>query len=273
VLFRSQKIFQVRQFRISFAGTGNVASALSRNFLSREHIIEHFISINEKKGRQLADRCNASWSDKYIFPLTSDIIIVAVPDHDLKEVLNKIECNESAIIAHTAGSVGLDVFPHHFRNTGIFYPLQTFSHKRETDISSVPLFIEASNNTSEDALKQLAGSVSSLVYVSDTEHRRLLHLAAVFVSNFTNHMFTEGKNISQSAGFPFEVLKPLILETVDKALEMGPENAQTGPAVRYDLNTIKKHLELLSFSTEQKEIYDLISRSIISYYNKKNQDG
>lgn len=263
----------MRQFRISFAGTGNVASALSRNLLRREHIIEHFISTNEKKGRQLADRCDASWSDKHIFPLTSEIIIVAVPDHDLQEVLKKIECNESAIIAHTAGSLGLDIFPHHFRNTGIFYPLQTFSNKREIDISFVPFFIEASNNSSEEVLKQLAGSLSNAVYVSDTEHRRLLHLAAVFVSNFTNHMFTEGKNISQFAGFPFEVLKPLILETVSKAMEIGPENAQTGPAVRYDLNTIEKHLDLLSFSPEQKDIYDLISRSIINYYNKKKQDG
>jgi predicted short-subunit dehydrogenase-like oxidoreductase (DUF2520 family) len=263
----------VRQFKISFAGTGNVARVLSRNLHSRKHIIEHFISTDGMKGRQLADCCNASWSDNYLFPLTSEIIIVAVPDHSLKEVLNNIECSESAIIAHTAGSLGLDVFPQHLRNTGIFYPLQTFSDKRETDISSVPFFIEASNISSEEALKQLANSVSNAVYVSDTEHRRLLHLAAVFVSNFTNYMLTSGKSISQLAGFPFEVLKPLILETIGKALELGPENSQTGPAVRNDLNTIEKHLDLLSFSPEQKEIYDLISRSIISYYNKKNKDG
>jgi predicted short-subunit dehydrogenase-like oxidoreductase (DUF2520 family) len=195
---------------------------------------------------------------------------VAVPDHSLPEVLKKIECNDSAIITHTAGSIGMNVFPKHFRNKGIFYPLQTFSNRREPDLSSVPFFIEASNVSSEGVLKKLAESISNSVYLSDTEHRRLLHLAAVFVSNFTNHMFTTGKNISLLAGFPFEVLKPLILETVGKALEIGPENAQTGPALRNDLNTIEKHLDLLSFSPEQKAIYDLITKSIIGYYNKNN---
>ena len=231
------------------------------------------MSIGEKKGRELAGCCNASWTDNYLFPFTSEIIIVAVPDHNLHEVLKKVKCNESAIIAHTAGSIGLEIFPEHFRNTGILYPLQTFSNNRDIDISTVPFFIEASNKSSEDTLKILAESLSNSVYFSDSEHRRLLHLAAVFVSNFTNHMFTTGKSISQLAGFPFEVLKPLILETIEKALEIGPENAQTGPAVRYDLNTIEKHLDLLSFSPEQRDMYDRITKSIMSYYNTNKQDG
>lgn len=70
------------------------------------------------------------------------------------------------------------------------------------------------------------------------------------------------------AGVPFEVLQPLILETIGKAIELGPENSQTGPAVRYDLNTIEKHLDLLSFSPDLKNIYDLITKSIIRYYKK-----
>ena len=68
------------------------------------------------------------------------------------------------------------------------------------------------------------------------------------------------------AEVPFDLLKPLILETVNKAIELGPENSQTGPAVRNDLYTIEKHLELLSFSPELKLIYESITKSIISYY-------
>ena len=254
--------------KLSFAGAGKVAGALCRELHSSGHFIEHIVSRNEISGRTLAGSYHATWSDDFIFPDKSDIIIVAVPDDNLSEVLGKIKCSESAIVAHTAGSIGLDIFPPELKNTGVFYPLQTFSGTRKPDLSIVPFFIEASDEKCTATLRNLAETISRIVYLSDTEHRKILHLAAVFVSNFTNYMLTTGKNISSRAAVPFNVLTPLILETVSKAIETGPENSQTGPAVRYDLNTIEKHLDLLSFSPELRNMYDMITKSIIRYYKK-----
>jgi predicted short-subunit dehydrogenase-like oxidoreductase (DUF2520 family) len=258
----------MRQYRISFAGAGKVAGALCRELYGRGHIIGHISSRNRTKGCRLADTCKATWSDNLIFPSETEILIVAVPDNILSEVLADLKSNPDTIVAHTAGSLGLDVFPDGINNCGVFYPLQTFSENRNPDLSSVPFFIEASSENCTLILKELAETISSTVYLSDTGHRRLLHLAAVFVSNFTNHMLTTGKEISSMAGFEYDVLKPLIMETISKATDMGPEKSQTGPAVRYDINTIEKHLDLLSFSPELKKIYDLISKSIISYHKK-----
>lgn len=258
----------MRHYCISFVGAGNVAKALCREMFNQGHFIDHITSRNEKNGRTLANSCHATWSDDFVLPVKSEIIIVAVTDNSLSEVLKAIRCNNTAVVAHTAGSFGLDVFPSELKNTGVFYPLQTFSPNRVTDISEVPLFIEASDEKSVNTLKNLAESISHSVHISNADHRSLLHLAAVFVSNFTNHMLTTGKNISSMAGVPFEELKPLILETVKKAMELGPENSQTGPAVRYDINTIEKHLDLLSFSPDYKNVYEMITKSIISYYKK-----
>jgi hypothetical protein len=97
----------------------------------------------------------------------------------------------------------------------------------------------------------------------------MLHLAAVFACNFTNHMMTLGKEISEYAGYTFEEMKPLIQETFIKAFETGPENSQTGPAVRNDKNTVRKHLELLSFDRDLQRIYREISKSIYKYHNRK----
>jgi predicted short-subunit dehydrogenase-like oxidoreductase (DUF2520 family) len=259
----------MRKYSISFVGAGNIATALCREMFNHGHSIDHITSRNENNGRTLANSYHATWSDDFVFPVTSEIIIVAVTDRSLSEVLKALKCNDSAIVAHTAGSIGLDVFPPDLRNTGVFYPLQTFSVNRIPNISEVPLFIEASDEKSANTLINLAESISNSVHISDSDHRRLLHLAAVFVSNFTNHLLTTGKNISSMAGVPFDELKPLIMETVSKALELGPENSQTGPAVRYDLNTIEKHLDLLSFSPDFKNVYEMITKSIISYYKKK----
>jgi predicted short-subunit dehydrogenase-like oxidoreductase (DUF2520 family) len=255
-------------FKIAFAGAGKVASALSGVLSEKGHTITRIVSPGKEKGMIAALSCGAEWSDKLTFSENSDLIIVAVPDHRLKEVLEGIRCAKTTMVAHTAGSFGLDVFPGSISRKGVFYPLQTFTQRRKIDFREVPLFTEAGDNETSAVLKSVGESLGCTVYSSDLEHRRLLHVAAVFVSNFTNYMLTSGKLITGKAGVPFEILKPLINETINKALAGDPVNSQTGPAVRYDLNTIEKHLELLSFSPELKKVYKEISGSIMNYYKQ-----
>ncbi len=204
-------------------------------------------------GRSLADACNAAWSSDLVFPESTNVIIVAVPDHRLKNVMEMLRCDSGTLVAHTAGSFGMEIFPAQIKRKGIFYPLQTFSKDRKISFTDLPFLIEASDDESSDILKKMAESVHASVHFVDTEQRRMIHLAAVFVCNFTNHMLTIGKEIAFKAGFSFEILTPLIKETISKALDSGPENSQTGPAVRHDQNTIEKHLDLLSFSRRVAE--------------------
>jgi predicted short-subunit dehydrogenase-like oxidoreductase (DUF2520 family) len=198
----------------------------------------------------------------------TDILIVAIPDHKLKMVLEKVLCKDDIVIVHLAGSLGLDVFPERFINTGVFYPLQTFSEGRIVNFRDIPFFIEVSNSVTGLILESIANQIARTVRYTSSASRIMLHLAAVFVNNFTNFMLTEGKEIAARAGFSFEDLIPLLNETINKAVEIGPENAQTGPAVRNDMNTIEKHLELLSFSPELQNMYREISNSIMKRHNK-----
>lgn len=253
---------------ISFAGAGRVPGALCRELYKKGAVIDLIVSESEKNGRLLAESCNSLWSSELNYPDSTDIIIVAVPDHRLKKVLDQIRCNKETIVVHTAGSMGLDVFPGTVSRYGVFYPLQTFSPGRKVDFAGLPILIETTDTKASELLKFIAESMNCKALFSDTEHRRMLHLSAVFVCNFTNHILTEGKEIALKAGFPFEILIPLINETISKAIEIGPENSQTGPAVRNDKNTLEKHLELLSFSPELQRIYNEITLSIMHYHNK-----
>ncbi len=254
------------KYRISFVGAGRVAEAMSRELHNAGFGIQKIVAETESGSRALAGTYNASWSQDLSFSDSSDVIIVAVPDDRIKEVLKKISCSEYTAVIHTAGSIGLDIFPAPLKHTGVFYPLQTFSKDRDVVFKDLPFFLEASDSFTSSILKNLAESIGGIIHFVDTEHRRLLHIAAVFVCNFVNHMLTAGKMITSEAGFSFEVLKPLINETISKALEIGPENSQTGPAVRFDMNTIEKHLDLLSFSPELQSIYREVTKSIMSFY-------
>ncbi len=228
--------------------------------------IQKIISRNEEYGRALARSYNALWSPDFDFSARNDIIIAAVPDDTLKDVLNNINCHGNTLVAHTAGSIGLDVFPENLTHTGVFYPLQTFSADRKIKFKDLPFFLEGSDSFSSSILKNLAELIGGKAFFVDTEHRKLLHVAAVFVCNFTNHMLTSGKEIASKAGFPFEVLESLINETILKAIETGPENSQTGPAYRNDEGTIKRHIDLLSFSPELQSVYIEVTKSIREFY-------
>ncbi len=254
---------------VSFAGAGRVASALCRRIYAAGINVDRIVSLTEQNGRALADSCEASWSPVPEFPASTDIIIVAVPDHRLKILLGNIKCGHDTLVVHTAGSFGLDIFPENITSKGIFYPLQTFSRERNVDFTGLPFLLESSDKKSYDILEKLAAEIGSAPYFFTSKQRKMVHLAAVFICNFTNHMLTSGKQIVEKEGVPFEIFYPLIHETMSKALDTGPENSQTGPAVRNDRNTIEKHMELLSFSPELKKVYNEITMSIIKYYNKK----
>jgi predicted short-subunit dehydrogenase-like oxidoreductase (DUF2520 family) len=259
------------QNNISFAGAGRVGAALCKEFFHAGFKIDVVASETEVSGRSLSDSCNATWSSDLLFPDSTKVIIVAVPDKRLKSVLEIIKCAPGTIVAHTAGSFGLDIFPEHIKQKGIFYPLQTFSKDRKVSFTDLPFLLESSDDGSSAILKKMAESINGKVHFVDTEKRTMIHLAAVFVCNFTNHMLTMGKELAIKGGFSFEILVPLIQETILKAIDSGPENSQTGPAIRHDQNTIEKHLELLSFSTELQRIYNEMTLSIIEYYNTKDK--
>jgi predicted short-subunit dehydrogenase-like oxidoreductase (DUF2520 family) len=255
---------------ISFAGAGKVAGALCREMYRSGIRIDLIVSESEKNGQLLAGDCKALWSGKLLFPDSTNIIIVAVPDHKLISVLGTLKCSQDTLVVHTAGSLGMDVFPSHIKRKGVFYPLQTFSVNRKIIFRELPFFLESSDKRSSEILANIAELVGGKVYFADTERRRMLHLAAVFACNFSNHMLRVANELALKAGFTSEVLEPLIKETFLKAIDIGPENSQTGPAVRNDQNTIKKHLELLSFSPELQKIYSDMTQSIVEYYKNKS---
>ena len=138
--------------------------------------------------------------------------------------------------------------------------LQTFSKDKKIDFSAVPFCLEAENNEDYLILEKVARTIGVKIYSVNSEQRKALHIAAVFVNNFTNHLYTIGNDICEKHQVPFEILQPLIQETSEKIKTLSPKKAQTGPAIRNDKKTIKSHLELLS--KEQQEIYKLITQAI-----------
>lgn len=192
-------------------------------------------------------------------PTKADIFVVAVKDSALKDVISQAtKGREQQLFVHTAGSIPMSLFEGYTSRYGVFYPMQTFSKERLVDFAEVPVFVEGEC----PQIRQLAESMSHRVYALSTEHRKYLHLAAVFACNFANHCYALSAELLEKHGLPFDVMLPLIDETARKVHELHPLDAQTGPAVRYDENVIRMQSALLSDTPALQEIYDQLSLSI-----------
>ena len=245
--------------RVSIIGSGNVA----------QHLIQEFSKTTDIELVQIFARKAASVShlitpDKIIFNLNElkpvDVTIIAVTDDAIEAVSNQIPF-EKQLVVHTSGSIALETTNNKNRK-GVFYPLQTFTKSKEIDFKTIPICLEAQNDTDLKTLETVAESISEVVYKINSEQRKALHIAAVFVSNFVNHLYQIGNDICIENDLSFDILKPLIQETANKILTLSPNEAQTGPAKRKDTQTINAHLNYITNDT-QKEIYKLLTKSII----------
>ena len=245
--------------RVSIIGSGNVAQHLIQAFSKTAGIelVQVFARKKESISHLIAaTKIYTNFNDL----IAADLFIIAITDDAIAEVSKELPFNNQ-LVAHTSGSVSIEAIDSKNRK-GVFYPLQTFSKLKEVDFKTIPICIEAQNDKDIQTLETVAKAISSTVYKINSEQRKALHVSAVFVSNFVNHLYQIGNDICHENDLSFDILKPLIQETANKILTLTPNDAQTGPAKRKDTQTINAHLNFLT-DDNQKEIYKLLTKSII----------
>lgn len=239
-------------------GSGNVAQHLIAAFKMTKKIdLIQVFARNKNSVNHLLDsgKIINDWDD-----LTeADLYLIAVSDDAVTTVSSKLPF-KNRLVVHTSGSVSLDALDNKNRK-GVFYPLQTFSKNKSIDFSAIPICLESENATDYQLLEKVAKSISRAIFTLNSEQRKAAHVAAVFVNNFTNHLYQIGNEICQEHNLSFEILKPLILETSNKIKDISPKEAQTGPAKRNDSSTIEAHESFLTNKTH-KNIYKILTKSI-----------
>ena len=252
--------------RIVLVGAGGLGTNLGLALHEAGHDVLAVFSRTMEHARMLAERIGSQPTDDICaLPNEADLFIVSVKDAVLTDVVQQLmQGREEQYFAHTAGSMSLTLFQGMARHYGVFYPMQSFSKERRINFSEVPVFLEASDVQTLTLLKTLSATLTPHVYELSTDERRYLHLAAVFACNFANHCYALSAEILQQHGLPFNVMLPLIDETARKVHHLSPLEAQTGPAIRYDLNVINKQQQLLD-DPAMKELYERLSKSIYQH--------
>ncbi|MBK9292451.1 MAG: DUF2520 domain-containing protein [Bacteroidetes bacterium] len=251
-------------------GTGKVAKALGVALLRNGVAIDAVWGRNHSKAAELAQLLETHWVEQpEQLPRSAGVYFIAVSDDAVTEVSARLG-TVSGIVVHVAGSLPGHLLSAQHDRHGVFYPLQTFSDNREVSLKNVPIFVQANKTADLQTLKEIASGLSSNVIESTDAMRKRLHLAAVFACNFVNALYAISAGLLEKDGLYFSLLHPLILETAQKATNMPPSKAQTGPARRGDLQAIQNHLNQLDALPREKAIYHLITQYILETYHPDN---
>ncbi len=220
---------------IAIIGTGAVGSFLAHSFYDIG--IKNLILYNRtiEKAKKLAQEINAQVVQTIDQLPTADFYFLTLKDDIIEKFASKPFFRDKFII-HTAGAQPIDILSY-AKNYAVFYPLQTFAFPLKNK-KQIPILIEASNKKALSEIKNLALKISNNVLEYNSEQRLYAHLAAVFVNNFSNHLFCLAKNILNKKNINSSILEPLIHQTFINASSISPCKLQTGPAKRND-NTSK----------------------------------
>ncbi len=250
--------------KVVLIGAGNIASHLGPALFKAGHVIKQVGGRTKSTVTSLAKKLHAEpVYDLSLLTTKADLYIIAVPDGEIAAVIAQLPFIDRCV-AHTSGAVSLSVFPSTFENIGVFWPLQTITKNTSVNFEKVPICIEARSKLALNRLKKVGSSISKQVISVNSDERRWMHLAAVLVNNFPNHLFALAERLLTTKGISFDVLRPLIQETAKKVQHASPASVQTGPARRGDSTTVEEHLRLLANEPQLQEIYRLLSESIES---------
>ena len=167
-----------------------------------------------------------------------DLVLITTPDAAIAAVAAQVEPVATTVVAHMAGSLGLDVLAPHPRRASM-HPLRPIA---TTDASLRDAWwAVAGDSLAAQAVAALGGRV---VAVADVD-RATYHAAATIASNHLVALLGQVERVAAEAGVPLEAYLDLVHATVDNVAALGPRAALTGPVSRGDRATVARHLEAI----------------------------
>ena len=246
--------------RISFIGSGNVATHFALAMYNRGHVIEQIYSRDLGHAQHLADRVVAEPINSFdqLRP-TSNVYIIAVTDDALYDVVLDLHLND-ALVLHTSGAVPIKVLKKTSSRYGVIWSPQSFVRDVAVEYNQLPFCIEGSDEETEKEIAEFIGMISPYIYHTTFKQRQYLHLSSVFVNNFSNALYAVAQQLCKRHKIDFEILYPLIMTTA-KRVQWGDVKYQlTGPAVRGDEKTLDAHRKLLAKDPDLLNLYNELTK-------------
>lgn len=252
--------------KIGIIGSGKLAKILAAACIQEKLQIECVFSRNHLHAQKFAEKFGTNAiASMDAMPKDLTIYCVCVNDDAIENVSNLLQVNGTVI--HFAGSQSINILAKH-KQFGVVWPIQSFSEASSESLKNIPCLIEANTEQTLKVILQFATQLSNSIVLANENERKYYHLAATFVNNFSNHLFSQADYLLQKQKLNFKLLLPILHETIQKIENLNPSQTQTGPAIRKDSKTIQAHLDLLKEEPQMQLIYRLLTQSIQNFHEQ-----
>ncbi len=261
--------------KVCILGSGNVAHHIGIALFTKGINIVQIVSRNIQTGSALAKKLDCDYTPSLEnMSIQADCYLLFLPNQGIEEVLSNwpSEISTKAIIAHSSGSFKMEDLSKVSSNYGVFYPLQSIKKDIEIEIEKTPFLLDASNEDTYTSLAELASTISHNSYHITDEQRKKLHLAAVFINNFSNAIYSAAYSYLDKENITLDPLQAIIEKTCKALVESHPDTLQTGPAFRGELALLHEHMDMLAPYPDHSAMYQSISNYIQNHF-KVHEDS
>jgi len=249
-------------------GSGNMAQAIIKACQHTDLNIVGIHSRNHDKSFEIANQNSINYFEKTIdIPSNADLYLLCVNDDAIENVSNNLVVN-GGLVVHFSGLKNINEIGKQ-ENKAVFWPIESINKNTFTNFKNTPICIEANSDENYRIIEAFADRLSNKVLNINSEQRQYFHLAATITNNFSNHLIALAKNELNHQGLDYQILKHLLSNALNNSFSFEPQNTQTGPAFRNDVNTMQKHLDLIE-NNELKTLYQLMSKSIFDLKQNSN---
>ncbi|WP_326826377.1 DUF2520 domain-containing protein [Streptosporangium sp. NBC_01639] len=255
---------------VGVVGAGRVGSALGAALARAGHRIVAASGVSDSSRERAAERLGLTPTRPEDVVAAADLVLLAVPDDVLPDLVSGLVGTgadlRGKLVAHTSGAYGLAVLNPAIKAGALplaLHPVMTFTGKDDDLRRLVGISYGV---TAPDPLRPVAEALviemeGEPVWIAD-EDRPLYHAA---LANAANHMVTlvaESSELLQKIGVeqPGRMLGPLLSAALDNVLRLGIAGL-TGPVVRGDAGTVRKHVDALILAApEAADAYVALAR-------------
>ncbi|MGA8875580.1 MAG: Rossmann-like and DUF2520 domain-containing protein, partial [Candidatus Korobacteraceae bacterium] len=265
---------------ISIVGPGNLGTALALTLpsagyqvklLAARHKVAHVKALARKLHAQVIDVGK---------PLPTDVVWITVPDDAIAAVARLLASSQDwkgKIVFHSSGALTSDeLSPLRAKGARVasVHPMMTFVRGVVPEMAGISFAVEgdaAAVRTARSIVEDLGGRP----FVIKKQNKVLYHVFGSFASPMVIALMASLEEVARAAGIRQSeikrVMEPLLSQTLRNYLQQEAASAFSGPLVRGDVATVRKHLAELLNLPEARAVYVALARASLNFLPVRNR--
>jgi predicted short-subunit dehydrogenase-like oxidoreductase (DUF2520 family) len=270
---------------IAIIGPGRLGSALAVSLHQAGYLIPELVSSGKpnsrRTARKLAKKLGAKSRDLRHAALNAEVIWFCVPDARIASVASSLADRivwKGKIALHSSGALAsdeLDVLRRRGASVGSAHPLMTFVHRSRPSLAGVSFAMEGDVGAMRTARK-IVRALDAASFAIPRSSKAAYHAWGAFLSPLLVSMMVTAERVAINAGLSVRaarrMMRPIVERTLLNYETLGPKDSFSGPLVRGDAETVRKHLHVLRKIPHARRVYQVLAQSALLYLATRNRE-